>query len=74
MRHMDVIGQGNDMPLLILILLIGVFAYLFWQRRTSSLTRICAWRLEKSAGQWRCAACGAVQMGEKEPRDCLRRD
>lgn len=62
------------MPLLILLLLLGVFAYMFWQRRTSTLTRLCAWRQEKSAGQWRCAVCGAVSPGEKAPRDCLSRD
>ena len=60
------------MPLLVLILLVGVFAYLAWQRRTSSLSRICAWRQERAAGQWRCVACGAVQPGTDAPRACLR--
>lgn len=62
------------MPLLVALLLIFVFAYLYWQRRTTTLTRICAWRQEKAAGQWRCAACGAVSPGAAAPKVCLRRD
>lgn len=60
------------MPILALVLLIGVLAYLWWQRRTSSLTRLCAWRQERAARRWRCAACGAVREGEEQPRLCLR--
>lgn len=59
------------MPLLLLALLIGVFLYAWLSRRNSTLTRACRWRQERSAGQWRCAACGAVVTGE-EPRDCFR--
>lgn len=59
------------MPLLVLILLLAVFAYLWVARRNSTLTRACLWRQERSAGQWRCAACGAVLPGEKSPRVCL---
>lgn len=58
------------MPILLLLLLIGVFAYAWFARHHSTLTRACMWREERSAGQWRCAACGAVQTGGK-PRDCL---
>ncbi|TXI04860.1 MAG: hypothetical protein E6Q73_02640 [Pseudorhodobacter sp.] len=60
------------MPVLLVILVIGVFAYAWFARRGSTLTRNCLWRQEKSAGQWRCAACGAVQKGAYAPRDCLR--
>lgn len=60
------------MPLLILILLVAVFAYLYWQRRSTSLTRVCAWRQQRAAGQWRCVACGAIQPGATQPRVCLR--
>lgn len=60
------------MPLLLLVLLMGVLAYAWVIRRTSSLTRVCRWRQERSAGQWRCAACGAVQPGLAPPRVCLR--
>lgn len=61
------------MPLLILFLLIGVFGYLYWQRRHSTLSRLCAWRQERAAGQWRCAVCGAVSPGEAMPRHCAAR-
>ena len=60
------------MPLLLLFLLVAVFAYAWFARRGSTLTRACVWRQEKSAGQWRCAACGAVKPGEAAPSDSLR--
>lgn len=60
------------MPLLLLVLVIGVLAYAWLSRRNSTLTRACLWRQERAAGQWRCAACGAVQKGEVAPKDCLR--
>ncbi|WP_225028464.1 hypothetical protein [Xinfangfangia pollutisoli] len=61
------------MPLLLLLLLIGVLAYQWHVRRTSTLTRACRWRLDRGVAPdyWRCAACGAEQRGP-EPRDCLR--
>ena len=62
------------MPLLLLILLLAVLGYLWWERRRSGLTRACRQRQERAAGQWRCAGCGAVQKGELVPNRCLRRD
>ncbi|MEZ0466405.1 hypothetical protein [Phaeobacter sp. SYSU ZJ3003] len=59
------------MPILLLILLAGVFAYFIWRHTTSSLTRNCRWRAERSKGQWRCTFCGAVQQGDAAPRQCL---
>lgn len=64
------------MPILILILVAGVFLYLWLSRRTSTLTRACRWRMDRATGPdvWRCAACGAVTTvpAGKRPRDCLR--
>lgn len=64
------------MPVLLLILGLGVFGYLWWQWRTTTLTRTCRWRLDRSVGpgHWACAACGAVcdVADGKAPRDCLR--
>ncbi|MBE1297282.1 hypothetical protein [Phycobacter azelaicus] len=59
------------MPILLLILLAGVFAYFIWRRSTSTLSRNCRWRAERSKRQWRCTYCGAVQPGEAQPRHCL---
>ena len=61
------------MPALLLILLLGVLAYLWWRRRTTTLTRDCRWRQLRARGGWRCAFCGAETIGMEEPRDCLRR-
>jgi hypothetical protein len=62
------------MPLLLLTLLIGVFAYAWFVRRGATLTRACLWRQEKAAGIWRCAACGATcaPPAGKAPRQCLK--
>ncbi|NEY90777.1 hypothetical protein [Tabrizicola oligotrophica] len=60
------------MFLLLPLLVAAVFLYLWLSRRNSTLTRVCRWRQERAAGQWRCAACGAVQTGDVAPRDCLR--
>ncbi|RGP36767.1 hypothetical protein D1012_14060 [Pseudotabrizicola alkalilacus] len=60
------------MPVLLLLLLLSVLIYMWIARRNSTLTRACRWRQERSAGQWRCASCGAVMPGERAPRDCLR--
>lgn len=64
------------MPVLVLILILGVFAYLWFARRGSTLTRACRWRQDRAAGPsvWRCAVCGAVTDpgAGRRPRDCLR--
>lgn len=64
------------MVLLLPLLVVGVFAYAWFARRGSTLTRDCLWRQDRSqgAGVWRCAACGAVCKGAARhtPRDCLR--
>ena len=64
------------MPILVLLLLLGVFLYLWLSRRGSTLTRHCRWRLDRRTGPdtWRCAACGAVTEGQggKSPRHCQR--
>jgi rubrerythrin len=61
------------MPILLLILLLAVLAYMWASRRHSTLTRACRWRLDRATAPdaWRCAACGATTRGA-EPRDCLR--
>lgn len=58
------------MPLLLLILLVAVLAFMWFERRRSGLTRACRWRQERSAGQWRCAVCGAVAQGDTTPNHC----
>ncbi|MGB5871992.1 MAG: hypothetical protein WBH04_17515 [Albidovulum sp.] len=60
------------MPVLLILLLISVFAYLWFARRGTTLTRACRWRLDRSLGptHHRCTACGAVTEGT--PRHCLR--
>jgi LSD1 subclass zinc finger protein len=62
------------MPVLLLILLVSVFAYLWLARRGKTLTRSCRWRLDRTLGpsHHRCAACGAVT--DAVPRHCLRTD
>lgn len=60
------------MPLFLLILALGVLAYFIWRARTSSLTRDCRWRQNRTEGTWTCAFCGAKQVGEATPRHCLR--
>ncbi|WP_434613751.1 zinc finger domain-containing protein [Tabrizicola sp. M-4] len=62
------------MPILVPLLLLAVLAALWWQRRGSTLTRDCRWRLDRAAGAevWRCAVCGAVTEGARSPRHCLR--
>ncbi|NNE81802.1 MAG: hypothetical protein HKN18_16160 [Silicimonas sp.] len=61
-------------PLLILLAL-GVFGYLFWKHRFTTLTPMCRWREDRAAGDWHCAACGArmVPKDGKAPRHCLRK-
>ncbi len=62
------------MVFLALALLVGTFAYLWWMRRTTSLTRLCRWRQDRAAGDWVCASCGARTRpeGGGAPTVCLR--
>lgn len=64
------------MPILLLILGIGVFAYLWYLRRTTSLRPDCRWRLDRSIGpgHFVCAVCGATcdLPPGKAPTACLR--
>ena len=62
------------MPVLVLLLLVGVFAYLWFARRGSTLGRECRWRMDRAAGPevWRCAVCGAETVSARSPRHCLR--
>ena len=56
-----------------LLILIGVFTYLWWKRTHTTLTRNCRWRQEKGAGLWRCAYCGAVTPDTgSSPRHCAQ--
>ena len=56
----------------LLILLVGTLAYLWWKRRFTTLTRLCRWREDRAAGEWVCAACGARVASDGAPRACLR--
>ena len=63
----------RPMPILLILLAAGVFAYLWWTRRGTTLTRNCRWRLDRSLGQgaYRCAYCGATELAPGgAPRDC----
>lgn len=65
------------MPLLLLLLLLGVLAYLYWQRRTTTLTRNCRWRADhaQGPGQYHCVSCnGRTKTADGQPpRDCVAR-
>lgn len=58
------------MPVLLLLLALGVIAYLYWRRRTTSLTRNCRWRFSRARGGWQCAYCGGAAPGADPPRHC----
>ncbi|WP_291730032.1 hypothetical protein [Leisingera sp. F5] len=58
------------MPLLLLLLLAGVFGYFLWRRSATGLTRNCRWRQQRAKGQWFCSYCGAVAPGGEAPRFC----
>ncbi len=60
------------MPIFLILLLLGVLAYLYWQHKTTTLTRECRWR-RTAQGAWRCVACGAEMESEDSPVVCLRR-
>ena len=58
------------LPVFVLIIF-GVFAYLWWKHTRTTLTRNCRWRLNKPLGQWRCASCGALTPDTgRSPRHC----
>ncbi|GGB88069.1 hypothetical protein GCM10011363_00870 [Marivita lacus] len=59
------------MPIFLILLLLGVLAYLYWQHKTTTLTRECRWR-RTAPGLWRCAACGAEMESESSPTLCLK--
>jgi len=61
-------------PVFFLFLIAGVAAYFTWRHHFTSLSRDCRWRLDRSAGVWRCAACGGeLPEGAKgAPRICLK--
>lgn len=59
------------MPVLLIALLLGVLAYLWWKRTRTTLTRDCRWR-QTEPGHWRCAFCGAEMDSEASPLRCLR--
>ena len=61
------------MPIFLILLLIGVLAYLYWQHKTTTLTRECRWR-RVAPGAWRCAFCGAEMASEKSPTVCLKQE
>ena len=61
------------MPILLLALLLGVLAYLYWRRRTTTLTRDCRWRQDRAAGDWVCAASGERAMSQDAPTFCAAR-
>jgi hypothetical protein len=60
------------LPVVLALLLVGVFGYFWWRRRSTTLTRDCRWRQDRVRGVWRCAFCGAETTGTRSPRDCLR--
>ncbi|KUP94380.1 hypothetical protein TRIHO_06990 [Tritonibacter horizontis] len=62
----------RSMPVLLILLLLGTLAYLYWRRKTTTLTRACRWRQDRPAGGWRCAFCGAVETGQAQPKRCKR--
>lgn len=65
------------MPLILLLLLFGVLAYVYWQRRTTTLTRNCRWRADhaRGEGQYHCVFCdGRTRTSDGQPpRDCVAR-
>ncbi|HCE69913.1 MAG TPA: hypothetical protein DET67_01175 [Ruegeria sp.] len=62
------------MPVLLLILALGVFAYFFWRARSTTLSRNCRWRLDRRRGDWACAYCGGRMAGpvDKPPTCCVQ--
>lgn len=60
--------------MILVLLALGVAAYLVWKWNYTSLTSQCRWRQSRSAGDWHCLYCGArtVTEGNRAPRHCLR--
>ncbi|MEY8830227.1 hypothetical protein AB9K34_17765 [Sedimentitalea sp. XS_ASV28] len=65
------------MLILLVFLLIGVAAYFTWRWRSSTVTRQCRWRADRSvaADYYRCLACGGhMRTGtDRAPRVCMAR-
>lgn len=65
------------MLILLVFLLAGVVAYFVWRSRTSTLTRQCRWRADRtvSANYYHCLACGGeIKTGDgRAPRTCMAR-
>ena len=69
------------MPFLLILLLVGVLAYVYWQRQTTTLTKNCRWRADHTYDKdgkrfFHCVACGAITFcdPEAEPVDCLAKN
>lgn len=58
------------MPVILIVLLFGVVAYLYWKRTTTTLTRNCRWRENRRDGSWACVYCGASVEGGTAPKEC----
>ncbi len=58
------------MPILLLTLLLGALAYLWWKRTATTLTRDCRWREDRAAGEWVCAFCDARMASNGPPKLC----
>ena len=68
------------MPILLILVLAGVLAFLVWQRRTTTLTRDCRWRADRAGdaaghSHYVCASCGGTaDTGDgRPPRHCAAR-
>jgi hypothetical protein len=48
------------MAVILLIILLGALAYLWWKWSKTTLTRNCRWRKSAAQNQWNCAYCGAT--------------
>ena len=59
------------MPVLLIALLLGVLGYLYWKRRTTTLTRYCRWR-RVNQDEWKCMYCGAETKSDGSPLLCLK--
>jgi len=59
------------MPILLLVLLLGTLGFLWYRRKTTTLTRSCRWRQE-GAGHWHCVACNGRSDQVNSPKHCAR--